>query len=69
MSKHGDFSGPYFPVFEVNTGEYWPEKTTYLNNFHTVEVLLIFLNASKELEKPVKRTTANIYLIKVNVQS
>ena len=35
MSKHGDFSGPYFPVFEVNTGEYGPEKITYLDNFHT----------------------------------
>ena len=27
------FSGPYFPVFEL---EYGPEKTPYLNTFHAV---------------------------------
>ena len=30
------FSGPYFPVFGLNTGKYGPEKTTYLGTFHTV---------------------------------
>ena len=27
MSKYGVFSGPYFPVFGLNTGKYGPEKT------------------------------------------
>ena len=31
MSKYGVFSGPYFPVFGLNTGKYGPEETPYLN--------------------------------------
>ena len=38
MSKYGFFSGPYFPVFEVNTGKYGAEKTAYLDTFHEVLV-------------------------------
>ena len=38
MSKYGVFSGPYNPVFSPNTGKYGPEKTTYLDTFHTVIV-------------------------------
>ena len=34
--KYGVFSGPYFPVFGLNTGEYGPENTPYLDNFHAV---------------------------------
>ena len=30
------FSGPYFPVFGLNTGKYGPEKTLYLDIFRTV---------------------------------
>ena len=36
VSKYGIFSGPYFPVFGLNIGKYGPEKTLYLNFFHTV---------------------------------
>ena len=36
MSKYGVFSGPYFPVFGVNTGNYGPEKTPYLDIFHAI---------------------------------
>ena len=49
VSKYGGFSGPYFaafglnteryelsPVFSPNTGKYGPEKTPYLDTFHTV---------------------------------
>ena len=36
MSKYVAFSGPYFPVFGLNTGKYGPEKSPYLNNFHAV---------------------------------
>ena len=36
MPKHGNLSGPYFPVFGLNTEKYGPEKTPYLDTFHTV---------------------------------
>ena len=38
VSKYGAFSGPYFPVFGLNTdtGKYGPEKTPYLNTFLSV---------------------------------
>ena len=36
MSKYGIFSGPYFPVFGLNTGKYGQEKTPYVDTFHTV---------------------------------
>ena len=46
VSKYGDFSGPYFlvfglnteiySVFSTNTGKYGPEKTPYLDTFHAV---------------------------------
>ena len=31
------FSGPYFPVFGLNKRKYGPEKTLYLDTFHTVK--------------------------------
>ena len=37
VSKYGAFSGPYFPVFGLNTGKYEPEKTSYFDTFHAVE--------------------------------
>ena len=36
VSKYGVFSGPYFPVFGLNTGKHGPEKTPYLDTFHAV---------------------------------
>ena len=30
------FSGPYFPVFGLNTEKYRPEKTPYLDTFHAM---------------------------------
>ena len=36
VSKYGVFSGQDFPVFSLDTGKYGPEKTPYLNTFHTV---------------------------------
>ena len=33
VSKHGVFSGPYFPVFGLNTGKYEQEKIPYLDTF------------------------------------
>ena len=44
VSKYGVFSGPYFPAFGLNTGKYGPEKTPYLDSFHTVsKTVLSFL--------------------------
>ena len=37
MSKYGVFSGPYFPVFSLNTGKYGPGKTPHLDPFHAVK--------------------------------
>ena len=39
VSKYGAFSGPYFPVFGLNTGKYGAEKAPYLNSFHAVEFI------------------------------
>ena len=52
------FSGPYFPVFELNTeiysvnlrisvfspntGKYGPKKIPYLDTFHTVNVSILY---------------------------
>ena len=36
VSKYGVISGPYFPVFGLNTGKYRPEITPYLDTFHAV---------------------------------
>ena len=36
LSKCGVISGPYFPVFGLNTGKCEPEITPYLDTFHTV---------------------------------
>ena len=36
MSKYEVISGPYFSVFGLNTGEYGPEITLYLDTFHPV---------------------------------
>ena len=36
MPKYGVISGPYLPVFSLNTGKYGPEITPYLDTFHAV---------------------------------
>ena len=40
VSKCGVISGPYFPVFGLNTGKYGPEITSYLDTFHAVVEIL-----------------------------
>ena len=35
VCKCGVFFGPYFSVFGLNMGKYGPEKTPYLDTFHT----------------------------------
>ena len=39
VSKYGVISGPYFPVFGLNTGKCGPEITPYLDTFHAVNVV------------------------------
>ena len=49
VSKYGVISGPYFPVFGLNTeiysvfspktGKYGPEVTPYLESFHAVYII------------------------------
>ena len=36
VSKYRVISGPYFPVFGLNTRTYGPEETQYLDTFHVV---------------------------------
>ena len=36
MYKYGVLSGPYFPVFGLNTGKYGPEEIPYFDTFHVV---------------------------------
>ena len=45
VSKYGANSGPYFPVFGLNTEKYGTEITPYLDTFHAVQVkiFIIFL--------------------------
>ena len=38
VSKYGVFSGPYFPVFGLNTEKYGPDNTSYLDTFHAVGI-------------------------------
>ena len=37
VSQYGVISGPYFPVFRLNTGKHVSEITSYLYTFHAVE--------------------------------
>ena len=39
ISKYRVFSGPFFPVFGLNTGKGGPEKTPYLDTFYTMSVI------------------------------
>ena len=52
VSKYGVFSGPYFPVFGLNTEKYGPEKTAYLDTFHAAygssyHIVLAYLMSDK----------------------
>ena len=43
VSNYGVFSGPYFLVFRPNTGKYGPEETPYLDHFHAVNLIILFI--------------------------
>ena len=40
VSKYGVISGPYFPVFGLNTGKYRPEITPHFGNFSRSEIVV-----------------------------
>ena len=47
VSKYGVVSGPYFPVFSPNIGNYGPEITPYFDTFHAVKQWWKFPNFGK----------------------
>ena len=56
VSKYGVFSGPYFPVFGLNTGKCGPEKTPYLDTLsigllHNICSFKDFVQYKQHLEK------------------
>ena len=51
MSKYGVTSGPYFPVFSPNTGNYGPEITPYLDTFHAVILSMVENRSADFLRK------------------
>ena len=46
------FSGPYFPVFELNTEKYGPQKTPYLDTFQAaiVQTVKVFVAIVTDLK-------------------
>ena len=58
MSKYGVLSGPYFPVFGLNTGKYGPEKTSYLDTFHAVSVNTTYI---KKFQNSFSLSSGNCY--------
>ena len=58
MFKYGVISGPYFPIFELNTGKYGPEITPYLDISDAMKKPLseMFVRVMKKLQK---ETTKN----------
>ena len=65
VSKNWVFSGPYFPVFNPNTGKYGLEKTPYLGTVHPVMTTLNFLfNKASALHKkwsfPLRISSVNV---------
>ena len=51
VSKYGVVSGPYFPVFGLDTGKYGPEVTPYLDTFHAVKGAVKSLYFKEETKK------------------
>ena len=58
MSNYGVISGPYFPIFGLNTEKYGPEITPYLDISDAMKKPLseMFVRVMKKLQK---ETTKN----------
>ena len=62
--KCDNFFGPYFPKFGLNTGEYGPEKATYLETFHTNFFLLKLKANIKSIKSQILEATKDTWLYK-----
>ena len=62
MFINGVISDPCFPVFSPNTGKYRPEKTPYLNTFHTV--IKVYFNTNWVVEGGRSIKPPNPYFLK-----
>ena len=60
VSKYGVFSGPYFPVISRNMGKYGLEKTLYLDTFHAVNLLDIWILCKYVIPKNNQNITAGL---------
>ena len=61
MFKCGVFSGPYFPLFGLNTGKCGPEETPYMDTFHPM--VMIESVIEKIVEGSIKSSS---FMINVN---
>ena len=50
MSTCGVISGPYFPVFRLNTRKCGPEITPYLDTFQAVQLKLYLISVCSKLK-------------------
>ena len=71
VSKYGVFSGPYLPVFSLNTGKYGPENCPIPKNphplvqlrprnFHPLDLGLLVSNKSLPLQMIINQLKENI---------
>ena len=57
VAKYEVFSGPYFPVFSLNTGKYGQEKSPYLHSFRAVLLFNFCLKTKSTLTGTKKSRT------------
>ena len=50
VSKYEVISGPYVPVFGLNTGKDGPDITPYLHTFHAVYFCIFYVVKDTEVE-------------------
>ena len=66
MSKYGVISGPYFPIFGLNTQKYGADIIPYLDTFHTVMVSIRHSKKIKDsAQKSIPHTALGIISDKV----
>ena len=63
VSKYGVISGPYFPVFRLNTGKYGPEVTSYLGTFNAVIICHTFESVQHFVQHVVGEQKNEISLV------
>ena len=60
MYKYEVFSGPYFPVLRRNVGKYGLEKTLYLETFHAMNLLDIWILCKYVIPKNNQNITVGL---------